>query len=412
MDVQNAFNAIDRGALFDAIRTCVPELEAWARCTYGCHSTLFCDGFRLTSEQGVQQGDPLGPLFFAVLWQTVVAALPHSLALNVWYLDDGHLVGDMETLARSIAIIQLKASKIGVKLNLHKCRLWGPGQISPDVQGDHFDLLRSIPRVPCGADNGLRVLGYPVEHPSSTSFRARELQNIVNRLEEACHVLSNLGDPHVEHILLRYCLDACRVLHFLRAIDAPALMHPVAAATRVIRRAWDDVLGQPAVSDEQWTQCTLPLRMAGLGIKDPTVLQAPARMAGILSAHQRASDLQFPNEARQLPPDFALVALKLTDVIGDQFEPLAAWVSDARPSDVESDHRRQDFWTNKVHEARKKRLQDSLPVRDRCRLRLQSMPHTTAWMQTVPNKGMGMQLGASKYRLLLRWWRWYQDCAR
>ena len=404
VDLQNAFNAIDRGALFAAIRARVPELEAWARSTYGCHSSLFCDGFRLSSEQGVQQGDPLGPLFFAVLWQDVILALPESLAMNVWYLDDGHLVGDLDTLARSIAIIQMKASKIGVTLNLHKCRVWGPGRLSPDVQGDHFDLLRSIPEVPWAAGNGIRVLGYPVEHPSSSSFRAKELQGIVNRLEEACHVLSNLGDPHVEHILLRYCLDACKVLHFLRAIDAPALKGPVAAASRVIRRAWDDVLGQPAVSDEQWTQCTLPLRMAGLGIKDPLVLQAPARMAGILSAQHRASNLQFPDEARQLPPDFPEVALRLKDALGDQFEPLATWVANSQPSDVESDHRRQDFWTEKVHEARKKHLHASLPVRDRCRLRLQSMPHTTAWMQTVPNKGMGMQLGASKYRLLLRWW--------
>ena len=79
--------------------------------------------------------------------------------------------------------------------------------------------------------------------------------------------LSNVGDPHVEHILLRFCLDACRVMHFLRAIDAPALQHVLTKAARVVRRTWDDVLGQPAVSDDQWTQCTLPLRLAGLGIK-------------------------------------------------------------------------------------------------------------------------------------------------
>jgi hypothetical protein len=404
VDVQNAFNAVDRSALFAAIRSRVPELEAWARATYGCHSTLFCDGHRLTSEQGVQQGDPLGPLFFAVAWQDVVAALPPNLLLNVWYLDDGHLVGDMDTLSRAIAIIHEKATQIGVKLNIHKCRIWGPGQLSPDLQGDHFDMLRLIPQVPWNSGSGLRVLGYPVEHPSSFTFRAKEMQSIVDRLEEACHILSNLGDPHMEHILLRFCLDACRLMHFLRAIDAAALHEPLAAAARVIRRAWDDVLGHPAVTDEQWAQCTLPLRLAGLGIKDPVVLQAPARMAGILSTHKRASDLQFPAEARVIPPDFPLVASKLKELIGAQLEPLATWVANAQPSDVEEEHRRQDFWTDKVHQARKSQLQTCLPVRDRCRLRLQSMPHTTAWMQTVPHKGMGVQLGAAKYRLLLRWW--------
>ena len=364
----------------------------------------FCGGHRLTSEQGVQQGDPLGPLFFAVTWQDVVAALPPDLQMNVWYLDDGHLVGDLNTLAYAIGAINEKASHIGVKLNIHKCRLWGPGHLNPELVGDHYDMLRAIPRIPWTGGSGLRVLGYPVEHPSTTTFRASELKAIVHRLEEACHVMSNVGDPHIEHILLRFCLDACRVMHFLRAIDAPSLKVPVAEASRVVRRAWDDVLGQTAVSDEQWTQCTLPLRMAGLGIKDPAVLHAPARMAGILSTLQRAMDLHFPEEACQLPSDFAGVAVDVQRVLGAHFEPLAAWVTNAKPSDVEEDHRRQDFWTNKVHQARKGHLTDSLPIRDRCRLRLQSMPHTTAWMQTVPNKGMGLQLGASKYRLLLRWW--------
>ena len=158
------------------------------------------------------------------------------------------------------------------------------------------------------------------------------------------------------------------------------------------------------MTDEQWAQCTLPLRLAGLGVKDPSVLQAPARMAGILCAQQRAIDLHFPAEACVLPPDFQAVASKLKDVLGDSLEPLATWMANSRPSEVEPDHRRQDFWTDKVNQARKAHLQRSLPTRDRCRLRLQSMPHTTAWMQTVPNKGMGLQVGASKYRLLLRWW--------
>lgn len=39
----------------------------------------------------------------------------------------------------------------------------------------------------------------------------------------------------------------------------------------VIRNAWDDTIGQPATSEHQWAQC-LPLRMTGLGMKDPTVL--------------------------------------------------------------------------------------------------------------------------------------------
>ena len=76
--------------------------------------------------------------------------------------------------------------------------------------------------------------------------------------------------------------------------------------------------------------------MAGLGIKDPAVLHAPARMAGILSTLQRAVDLHFPEEACQLPSDFAGVAVDVQRVLGAHFEPLAAWVTNAKPSDVGS----------------------------------------------------------------------------
>jgi hypothetical protein len=264
--------------------------------------------------------------------------------------------------------------------------------------------LRSIPRVVWAPETGIRVLGFPVEHPASTSFRKGEVQSAVDRLEEACHVLTNLGDPHEEHILLRYCLDACRVMHFLRAIETDALNGPLQAAQRVIRKTWDDILGQPAVSDAQWEQCCLPLRMAGLGVKDPITLQAPARIAGIISAQRRCTLLRFPQEASVLPRDFVAVAENLQGSLGRQFSPLDEWVEKKKATNIEDEHASQKWWTDKVHQARKASLKETLPVRDRCRLRLQSMPHTSSWMQTVPNKGIGMRVGASKYRLLLRWW--------
>jgi hypothetical protein len=114
VDLQNAFNVLDRRALLHAVRARAPELEGWARSTYATHSALYSHGHRMTSEQGVQQGDPLGPLFFALTWQEVVLALPKELLLNVWYLDDGHLVGSVEALAAAIAIINASKTSMGV----------------------------------------------------------------------------------------------------------------------------------------------------------------------------------------------------------------------------------------------------------------------------------------------------------
>ena len=50
---------------------------------------------RLTSETGVQQDDPLGPLFFALLLKLVIMKLQGigGFELNTWFLDDCILAG-------------------------------------------------------------------------------------------------------------------------------------------------------------------------------------------------------------------------------------------------------------------------------------------------------------------------------
>jgi len=43
----------------------------------------------------VQQGDPLGPFFFAAGIQADLDALPQGGALHRWYLDDGEFLGSV-----------------------------------------------------------------------------------------------------------------------------------------------------------------------------------------------------------------------------------------------------------------------------------------------------------------------------
>ncbi len=64
----DAFNNIDRNAMFKEVRQHLPGLSAWS--------------YALGKDTcvGVQQGDPLGPLGFTEV---------PTLNLNAWYLDDG-----------------------------------------------------------------------------------------------------------------------------------------------------------------------------------------------------------------------------------------------------------------------------------------------------------------------------------
>ena len=103
VDLDNSFNTGDRQILLEEVKAHFPQLYPWAVTCYGQHSHLNFGGHRLSSEAGVQQGDPLGPLFFALLLQPVLLQVQaiEELNLNAWFLDDGTLVGTREELCQA-----------------------------------------------------------------------------------------------------------------------------------------------------------------------------------------------------------------------------------------------------------------------------------------------------------------------
>ena len=65
----------------------------------------------LGSEQGVQQGDPLGPLLFSLVLHKLVHTFASDsegsgLLFNMWYLDNGTLAGPKVAVNRAIYLIQ------------------------------------------------------------------------------------------------------------------------------------------------------------------------------------------------------------------------------------------------------------------------------------------------------------------
>ena len=81
VDLSNAFNTVDRSAAISALSKDVPELAPWCRFNYGSPAHLHCGDRCLSSTQGTQQGDPLGPAMFASAIQPILDELPASFQL-------------------------------------------------------------------------------------------------------------------------------------------------------------------------------------------------------------------------------------------------------------------------------------------------------------------------------------------
>jgi len=103
--------------VFDSIS----ELFAFASSAYSVPSILFYGPFRLFSQEGTQQGDPLGPLLFCNTVQPLLLSLASEMTFG--YLDDFTLAGDVATVAQDVSRIADLSSKMGLVLNAAKCEL-------------------------------------------------------------------------------------------------------------------------------------------------------------------------------------------------------------------------------------------------------------------------------------------------
>ena len=98
VDMKNAFNLVSRQSILEECTTFYPELLPWVSYCYGSHPLLWHPLGKITSECGVQQGDPQGPLLFSLALHKLVSSIDaddecFGLLLQAWYIDDGVLAG-------------------------------------------------------------------------------------------------------------------------------------------------------------------------------------------------------------------------------------------------------------------------------------------------------------------------------
>ena len=119
VDMRNAFNLVSRQVILDECALHFPDLLPWATWCYAAHPLLWHPMGRIFSETGVQQGDPLGPLLFALVLQKIFNAIDADddciyILYQAWYLDDGTLAGKKSAILRALSLLDSIGPSLGI----------------------------------------------------------------------------------------------------------------------------------------------------------------------------------------------------------------------------------------------------------------------------------------------------------
>ena len=164
----------------------------------------------ISSETGVQQGDPLGPLFFCLVLHKLVATIASDkeashLLYHKWYMDDGVVAGTRDAVARVIAIIKEQGPHLGLFIKDPKCELFSKSNLNS------FPVQMKRSKSP-----NLVLLGAPI---GDLIFCAKFITNLRSKIRGLLSKLQQIGpkDPQVAYLLLRSCGSVCKLLHLARS---------------------------------------------------------------------------------------------------------------------------------------------------------------------------------------------------
>ena len=155
LDFSNAFNCIQRDVVLQAIADTIHGIYQFCHLAYQQNSVLNFGQHAIYSQEGVQQGDPLGPLQFCLAVHPLLSSMTSSL--NIGYMNDFTLGGPIQSVAADVATIRSKGITIGLTLNPSKCEVISKtGAIShPQFESIHQTTPDSATLLGAPLTNGL-----------------------------------------------------------------------------------------------------------------------------------------------------------------------------------------------------------------------------------------------------------------
>lgn len=298
LDFANAFNTLRRASMLRSVAERCPQLSPLSQWLYGAHTNLWvqgapADALPVSSQSGVRQGDPLGPLLFALTLQgplerldeRVPAAAP--LALH----DDVSIQGPPDALGDACKVLIEEVAPLGLHLAVHKCAATASSNAAAAAAAE----AAGVPACP----DGIVVSGSPIGNDEFVLRFMRDKAATVIALTEKAKSLPLAEQDRFA--LLRMSLSA-RLTYTARTAplgQCEGEVHAILseAAETVARAAVHALL--PFREHTAERQLFLPMRYGGLGFRRLSLDEHVA--AGLASnALAQSAMAQGPQQFRPL----------------------------------------------------------------------------------------------------------------
>ncbi|XP_029657785.1 uncharacterized protein LOC115232047 [Octopus sinensis] len=238
------------------------------------------------SRTGVQQGDPLGPLLFALAIDEAVRSILSPF--NLWYLDDATIGGSVESITEDLSRLIPSLRNLGLEVNVDISEILNLNYHEADFPNVNMLIQGFITGAQTTQPSEAIFLGCPLSPSGLKAHLAKkdmEFRNLTSSLLEL--------DSHIALFSWKNSIYMPKLLYTLRCL--PCYSHPdiltyleksLKSCTEAVLNICFDEIG--------WTQAKLPVRFGGIGLRSPKDLAPHAHFSSISRSRQLVSEVLLP----------------------------------------------------------------------------------------------------------------------
>ena len=379
IDFKNAYNTIRRDVMLNKIKKKLPKIYNYVYQCYSRPSNLFYDKEILQSCEGVHQGDPIGGLLFSVGIQEDLVKNIES-ELNCWYLDDGTIAGDTQSVLSDFKNIINAAESHGLEINATKCELF---LIQPS-QASQKSTLNSFNQVKAGVklveNHELTLLGAPILPEAIEGVLMKKIEDLElmsKRLDEI--------DPHSALFLLRHCFAMPKLTYFLRTAPCFIRSDLLESFDKIVKSSLIKILNIQ-LEESAYSQATLPVALGGLGFRPAAEISIPGFLSSVHACKSIANSLLPTNLHSFASPHWE--------------NALGIWKEKAQMNAPPDAPIYQSSWDKPLYENRFQSLFNTTNNdQDIARLLSVSAESASDWLHAFPLATLGLHLDPSSLRI-------------